>query len=245
MAKQTLVKVNKHCMTDGTKEYYRNERGDWRPGHYDGRRFIWDRTRRYSARKRTYEVNGRMVDVRLTRYTIKETLRPAYAPIGKNGKQYKKAYLQTVKDVYYANGTFYIAVNVRREDGTYYNSIKPLSGYIFDCYKEQSERAGIPNVAIWCDNGRPYSVELDGEQINIAPGEWESMYVPVLQIKDVEPTATDDAKTDDATETETDDNKAFNDARENWINSTTAAGEQIDLIAFFGYGDATWQNLAI
>lgn len=153
--------------------------------------------------------------------------------MGKTGRHYKRAYLVTVSDIYYANGKFYEACNIRRADGTYYNSIRPFSGLLHDAYKEQSDKAGIPDVAIWCNEGRPYSVELDGEQINIAPGDWDAMYVPVLQIKDVEqPTATDD-------------DQAFDDARENWINSTTAAGEQIDLIAFFGYGDATWQDLAI
>lgn len=69
---KNLIAVNKHCMTDGTREYYKNSRGEWRPGSYDGKNFIWARTRKYAARRRTYQVGDETMSVRLTRYTSRE-----------------------------------------------------------------------------------------------------------------------------------------------------------------------------
>jgi hypothetical protein len=38
--------------------------------------------------------------------------------------------------------------------------------------------------------------------------------------------------------------QAFEAERLNWLESTTTEGQQLDLVAYFGYGDATWQDLA-
>lgn len=140
MAKQDLTKVNKHCMTDGTREYYRNQRGAWAPGHYDGRAFVWESTTKYAARKRTFTMpNGTTKTVRLTKYTYERFLKPAsYSPIGKTGREYKRAYCECFRSLYWDGKELYKAVNVQLEDGTYINSLEVFYDYdlIWDRWPE-------------------------------------------------------------------------------------------------------------
>ena len=86
-ATQQLVKVNKHVMTDGAREYYRTAEGEWRPGYYDGRKFVWTSTVRFSARQRTQQTaDGTPMEVRNTRYTTGSFLKPTGdSPTGKSG----------------------------------------------------------------------------------------------------------------------------------------------------------------
>ncbi len=70
-----LITINKHVKTDGQFEYYYNDRsGKWEPGYYDGRKFIWKRTRTYSARhsKLLQMPDGTKAFCRLSRYTYRE-----------------------------------------------------------------------------------------------------------------------------------------------------------------------------
>ena len=251
-----LIKVNKHVMQDvhGT-EYYQDEKGNWKPGTYRNGTFYWLRTRKFYARQRPYIMSdGKQYYFRLTRYTYKRSSHPAYAPLGKNGKQYKRARLETIKEVYYRDGLFYVACNIEL-NGKLHNSMKPYSGYLFNANPEQSERAGIADVAIWVNDGKPYAIEMDGERTDIAPGEWQEV-ADWLKIKDVEPGK--DAELQQP-EQPTNTHEQIEDtsiveaaaeiveaeaARVAWIESTTNAGDQLDLIQFFGYGDASWQELA-
>lgn len=143
--KQTLVKVNKHCMTDGTSEYYRDERGNWKPGAYDGKKFIWASTTKYAARKRTFQMaDGTTKEVRLTKYTYERFLKPAYAPVGKTGRQYARAYQECYRALYWDGEYLWKACNVAVEfdsDGKptkYINSIEPFTDYLamWDRYPE-------------------------------------------------------------------------------------------------------------
>lgn len=125
-----LTKVNKHCMTDGTAEYFRKANGAWAPGHYDGRAFVWESTTKYSARKREFTMpDGTKKTVRLTKYTYERFLKPAYAPIGKNGKQYKRAYLECFRALYWDGQELYKAIDYQMEDGTWINTIEPFYDY--------------------------------------------------------------------------------------------------------------------
>lgn len=125
-----LTKVNKHCMTDGTREYYRNERGEWRPGSYDGKKFVWASTTKYAARARTFQMaDGTKKTVRLTKYTYGSFLKPAYSPVGKSGREYKRAYSECYRALYWDGMELYKAVNVQMADGTYINSIEPFYAY--------------------------------------------------------------------------------------------------------------------
>jgi hypothetical protein len=114
-----LMKVNKHCMADdhGT-EYYRNSKGAWRPGAYDGKKFVWKSTTKYAARKREFEMaDGTKKIVRLTKYTYERFLKPAYAPVGKTGRQYKHAYLECYRALYWDGMELYKAVDYQMPDG--------------------------------------------------------------------------------------------------------------------------------
>lgn len=146
--KITLIPTNnKHVMMDETgREYYQKENGSWAPGYYDHKKraFIWASTREYAARNRTFEMSdGTTKRVTLTKYTYeRKTTRPAYAPIGRNGQHYKRAYLETYTDLYWDGEQLWRAANVATEfdaDGNpceWLNSIKPYTDWtkIFDRY---------------------------------------------------------------------------------------------------------------
>lgn len=118
MTKQTLIPTgNKHVMMDESgREYYQRKNGTWAPGYYDERRraFIWTSTRKYYARTRTFEMpDGTMKSVTLTKYTYqRKTNRPDYAPVGRNGQHYKRAYLETFADLYWDGELLWKAANV-------------------------------------------------------------------------------------------------------------------------------------
>ena len=206
-----LTKVNKHVMQDeqGT-EYYRNAKGEWRPGAYDGKKFVWQSTTKYAARKRTFEMaDGTTKTVRLTKYTYERFLKPAYSPIGKTGRQYKHAYLECFRALYWDGEELYKAVDVQLADGSWINSIEPF----FD-YDQMWDR--------WPEVERDITLEEPEE---------------ITATADEQPTITTDEPT-------TDEREELDAARLVWIESTTTEGDQLDLIAWFGYGDATWQELA-
>ena len=127
---QQLVKINRHVQMDehGT-EYYRTERGEWAPGYYDGKKFVWTSTAKYAARKRTFTMaDGTEKTVRLTKYTYESFLKPAYAPIGKTGRQYKHAYKECYRALYWDGQELYKAVNVLI-NGKWTNSLEPYYDY--------------------------------------------------------------------------------------------------------------------
>lgn len=149
MTKINLISTgNKHVMMDehGT-EYYRNAKGEWAPGYYDAKRraFVWKSTRKYYARRRTFKMaDGTTKSVTITKYTYKRKMRPADAPVGKNGRQYTRAFLETFTDLYWDGELLYKAANVPVEydaDGKptrYINSIVPFTDWdkIWDRYPD-------------------------------------------------------------------------------------------------------------
>ena len=205
------------------------------------------KTSRYYKRHRTYEMaDGTQMNVLTTRYTYKMFYKPCKGPRGGKGRK------ECARSIYYARGMFWQACNHKREDGTYYNSVRPFSGHMWDIHGEQSEQQGIPVVSIWCADGVAYAVDMDGERIDIAPGEWESMYTAVLDLPEPEqpePTTTTDEMVEQPEQSEIVAAAAeiveAEAARVAWIESTTTAGQQINLFAYAGYaGDTAWQELA-
>ena len=150
MSKSKLTKVNKHCKTDGIHDYYRKANGTWAPGHYDGRAFVWKSTTKYAARARTFQMaDGTTKTVRLTKYTYGRFLKPAYAPIGKTGRQYRHAYLECFRALYWDGHELYKAVDVQLEDGTWINSIEPFYDYgkMWDRWPEVERDITIEDLA--------------------------------------------------------------------------------------------------
>lgn len=205
-----LIKVNKHCMADdhGT-EYYRNSNGAWRPGAYDGKKFVWQSTTKYAARKREFDMpDGTKKTVRLTKYTYERFLKPAYAPVGKTGRQYKHAYLECYRALYWDGMELYKAVDVQLEDGRWINTIEP-----FYAYDQMWDR--------WPEVERDITTEAPEDTTIAEQVEDTSIVEAAAEIVEAEA------------------------ARVAWIESTTTAGQQIDLLAYAGYaGDTAWQELA-
>ena len=204
----------------------------------------------YSRKHRTYEMqDGGQITALVTRYTYQMFYKPAQGPRGGRAKK------QCARSLYYSQGVFYRACNVQREDGTYYNSLKVFEGVMWDCHQRTSVRQGVPAVTIECVEGIPVSVKDEGGAEVWAWGDPITELEDMLQIPDQDRAATSDQHetiAEDATETATeattaeepDEQAAFESARADWIASTTTEGQQLDLISFFGYGDATWQDLA-
>lgn len=131
-----VVQTGRHVATDGSREYYRTERGEWAPGAYDGKKFVWISTARYAARKRTFAMpDGTTKTVRLTKYTYERFLKPAYAPIGRTGRQYKRAYKECYRALYWDGCELWSATNAPVEfdaDGRptrWINTIEPFYDY--------------------------------------------------------------------------------------------------------------------
>lgn len=209
-----LTKVNKHVMTDGTNEYYQTEKGKWMPGSYDGKKFVWKSTAKYAARRRTFDMpDGTKKTVTLTKYTYEKFLKPAYAPIGKSGREYKRAYRECYRALYWDGEELWKAANVAVEhdaDGNatrYINTIEP-----FYAYDQMWDR--WPEVERDITTEEPKATEDEA---------MEEVDIIAAANKIVEAEA----------------------ARLAWIESTTAEGEQISLLAYAGYaGDTAWQELA-
>jgi len=202
-----LIKVNKHCKTDGIHEYYRNSKGTWKPGAYDGKQFIWKSTTKYAARARTFDMpDGTKKTVRLTKYTYERFLKPAYAPIGKNGKQYKRAYLECYRALYWDGMELYKAVDYQMPDGTWINTIEP-----FYAYDQMWDR--------WPEVERDITTEQPEQPTTEQPNDTDIVEA-AAEIVEAEA------------------------ARLQWIEGTTTEGQQIDMFAYFGYGNNEWQELA-
>ena len=206
---QQLVKINRHVQMDehGT-EYYRTERGEWAPGYYDGKKFVWISTAKYAARKRTFTMaDGTTKTVRLTKYTYESFLKPAYAPIGKTGRQYKRAYKECYRALYWDGCELYKAVDIL-VDGSYINTIEPYYDY-------------ANMIDRWPEVERDIT-QLSADELNLE--------TPKAEQPDIVTAAEEIVRAEAA--------------RLEWIASTTTEGDQISLLAYAGYGDTTWQELA-
>lgn len=207
-----LMKVNKHVMEDahGTL-YYRNSKGNWKPGAYDGKKFVWKSTTKYAARKRTFDMpDGTTKVVRLTKYTYERFLKPAYAPISKTGRQYKHAYLECYRALYWDGMELYKAIDYQMPDDTWINSLEP-----FYAYDQMWDR--------WPEVERDITT-MSADELDIQPAteQTEDTDIVAAAEKIIEEEA----------------------ARLSWIESTTTEGQQIDMFAYFGYGNNEWQELA-
>ena len=201
----------------------------------------------YSNRHRTYTMpDGSQLTAHITRYTYGYFYKPAQGPRGGKAKK------QCARSVYYKAGVFYRAKNVQlTEGGKWVNSLAPIEGNIWDAHPHTSEKQGVPVVKIECIEGIPVSVKTeDGTEV------WAWGYNPMSELEEmlhipeqdraqesieapadtVQNTAQELNETEAAQELEA--------ARVAWLESTTEQGQQLDLMAYFGYGDATWQELA-
>ena len=191
-----------------------NGDGKWMPGYKHGKHFTWDypagsragkdkngfwfEPGRFCAARRTFKmITGQSKQVRLTRYTYGTFKMYKHAPKGKNGQFYMyKALKECNRAIYYDGERFWQACdlaicNAPRPCGStcrkkYFNeTTKPFSGLMWDCWEAQSEQQGIPVVSIWCNDGKPYELMMDGEKFAIADGEWQAMYEQVLNLRGV------------------------------------------------------------
>lgn len=85
------------------------------------------------------------------------------------------------RSIYWDGERFWSACNVQVSEGEWINSIEPHTGEIRDAHAGQSERAGVPVVSITCEEGRPVSIEMDGETFP-----WGPECADVLQLKEPE-----------------------------------------------------------
>lgn len=114
----------------------------------------------YSRRHRTYEMqDGNQITTLVTRYSWGYFYKPATGP--KGGKARK----QCARSIYYKAGTFYRACNYQREDGSYYNSIKPYEGWLFDTHPNTSRKQGVPVVMIETVEGVPVTVKDEADNV--------------------------------------------------------------------------------
>lgn len=209
-----------------------------------GKPYIYPYTDKgYSNRHETrlYNPDGtKAPSLLITRYTYEMFTKPAQGPRG------GKARRTCARNVFYREGMFYVAQNVKpTEDSEWLNSYKVFDGIAWDCHPATSERQGVPVVSIECIEGIPVSVkDAEGAEVwawgidPIADLE-EMLHIPEqdrAQEEQVEEPAQVEAEAEAAQELEA--------ARLNWIESTTTTGQQLDLMAYFGYGDASWQELA-
>ena len=193
----------------------------------------------YSRRHRTYQMpDGSDLNVLVTRYTYQLFYKPAQGPRGGKAKK------QCARSIYYKAGVFYRACNIKLADGEYVNSIKPFEGFLWDAHQTSSKKQGVPIVTIECVEGIPVSVKSeDGTEvwawgINTIAELEDLLHIPE-QDRAIEP------EPEEVTEIEAEPEVTeLEAARVTWLESTSCEGQQLDLIAYFGYGDASWQALA-
>ena len=181
----------------------------------------------------------------ITRYTYQMFTKPCKGP--RNGKARKTC----ARSVFYRQGMFYVAQNVKpSEDSKWLNSYKVFDGVMWDAHPATSEKQGVPVVKIECIEGIPVSVKTeDGTEV------WAWGYNPMSELEEMLHIPEQDraAQEIEAPETaqevaqeldETEKAQELENARVAWLESTTTEGQQMDLMAYFGYGDASWQELA-
>lgn len=211
----------------------------------------------YSRRheNRLYNADGTQApQMLITRYTYAYTWQTngVYGPRGGKARKQRK------KNVFYLGGIFYRAKNVQLEDGRRLNSYETFDATIWDCYENSSKRQGVPIVSIEIVEGVPVSVKDEQGNEVWAWGDPIAELEDMLQIPEQDRTE-QPTEEPERTELETalqdledtcaaiiakSEREAMDAARNVWMESTTATGDQLDLIAYFGYGDASWQDLA-
>lgn len=204
--------------------------------------YYFDHSKPYSNRheKRLYNPDGsEAAPMLITRYTFgyKWRTRGVTGPRGGKARQERKF------NVFYRGGVFYKNKNIVSEDGKKLNSFETFEGILHDAFPTSSKKQGVPIVTIETVEGIPVSVK-DSEGIevwtygdNIATLE-DMLHIPeqdrAIPETESEPSIVEAASAIIQAEA----------ARLAWIESTTPKGQQIDLFAYAGYGDNSWQELA-
>jgi hypothetical protein len=127
----------------------------------------------YYARRRAYTLaSGEVADTLTTRYTWQRAMRPCEGPRG--GKAYRPFY----RNVYYFAGRFYKACNLEVKPGEYVNSLAPITGTISEIptsNRHTKKNAAIPEAVIYCEDGAPVRVTIDGETYEVHGYDWPMM----------------------------------------------------------------------
>ena len=198
----------------------------------------------YSNRHRTYTMPDRsQLTAHITRYTYGYFYKPAQGPRGGKAKK------QCARSVYYKAGVFYRAKNIQLvEGGKWVNSLAQIEGNIWDAHPHSSEKQGVPVVKIECIEGIPVSVKTeDGTEV------WAWGINPMSELEDLLHIPAQDRAQESIeapaepaqVEAEAEAAQELEAARVAWLESTTEQGQQLDLMAYFGFGDASWQELAL
>jgi len=172
----------------------------------------------------------------ITRYTsgYKWQMRGVTGPRGGKARKQRK------HNIFYRAGVFYRAKNIVREDGEKLNSFEPYEGVVTDAYTVASKKQGVTVASIEIIEGVPVSAkDAEGTEVwawglNSISELEDLMHIPEQDRAPQEPQELDEAEAQAAFEVE----------RVAYLESTTEEGQQLDLVAYFGYGDATWQDLA-
>jgi hypothetical protein len=124
----------------------------------------------YYARIRSYEMpDGTTARALTTRYTYEQAMRSCKGPRG--GKAYRPFY----RNVYYYDGKFYRAANMQHADGSYYNTLAPITGGIYEIptsNRSSKKNAGVPVASIICENGTPKHIMLEGVEMPMSANAW-------------------------------------------------------------------------
>lgn len=219
--------------------------------------YLFDHSKPYynRAEKRLRNADGTQApQMLITRYTTGYK----WQTNGVQGPRGGKARKQRKYNVYYLGGIFYRSKRVRTEDGKSLNTYEVFDGVIFDTYETSSRKQGVPVVHIELVEGVPVEVtDLDGNTVwefGASIAELEEMLKIPEAYRAEQPTeeperteletALQDLEDTCAAIIAKSEREAMDAARNVWMESTTATGDQLDLIAYFGYGDASWQDLA-
>jgi hypothetical protein len=159
---------------------------------------------------------------------------------GVTGPRGGKARKQRKHNIFYRAGAFYRAKNIVREDGEKLNSFEPYEGTITDAYTVASKKQGVTVASIEIIEGVPVSAkDAEGREV------WAWGLNSITELEDLMQIPEQDRAPQEPQElSEQEQEQAFEAERLNWLESTTTEGQQLDLVAYFGYGDATWQDLA-
>ena len=216
--------------------------------------YYFDHTKPFYNRheNRLFNADGTQApSMLITRYTsgYKWQTRGVKGPRGGKARKERKF------NIFYRAGMFYRSKNVAFEDGRKLNSYEPFEGIVTDAYPVASRKQGVTVASLEIIEGVPVSAkDSDGAEVwawgmqTIAELE-DMLQIPEQDRAETEPTTTADETAEQPEQSEIVAAAAeiveAEAARVAWIESTTTAGQQIDLFAYAGYaGDTAWQELA-
>lgn len=124
---------DRHVMVDerGREHFWHPTRRKWLPGHKEPRAFVWDYcpARFYDRLKHYTMLDGSVKDTRVTRYTYAQFKKADEAPVGRNGKAYKRALKVCMRCIHYDGERFYKVQCVQVSEGVWVNNtLVPFTG---------------------------------------------------------------------------------------------------------------------